>query len=66
MDNNKYTTITVTKELSKKIRLLAIHKNMRTSEFLEYLINQIKKKDLDVLMEEVDADLYELGIKKKK
>ena len=66
MDNNKYTTITVTKELSKKIRLLAIHKNMRTSEFLEYLINQIKKKDLDVLMDEVDADLYELGIKKKK
>ena len=66
MDNNKYTTITVTKDLSKKIRLLAIHKNMRTSEFLEYLINQIKKKDLDVLMAEVDADLYELGIKKKK
>jgi hypothetical protein len=66
MDNNKYTTITVTKELSKKIRLLAIHKNMRTSEFLEYLINQIKKKDLEVLMDEVDADLYELGIKKKK
>lgn len=64
--DSKYTTITVTKELSKRIRLLAIQKSMRTSEFLEFMINKLKQKDFEVLKSEIDKDLEELGIKKKK
>lgn len=64
--DSKYTTITITKELSKKIRILAIRKNMRTSEFLEFMLEQLEQKDFEVLKSQVDEDLEELGIKKKK
>ena len=64
--DSKYTTITITKELSKRIRLLAIQKDMKTSELLELMLNQLEQKDFEVLKSEVDKDLEELGIKKKK
>lgn len=66
MDSEKYTTITVTKGLSKRIRMLAIQKDMKTSELLEFMLNQLEQKDFEVLKSEVDKDLEELGIKNKK
>lgn len=66
MDSKKYTTITVTKGLSKRIRMLAIQKDMKTSELLEFMLNQLEQKDFEVLKSEVDKDLEELGIKNKK
>lgn len=65
MDSKKYTTITVTKDLSKRIRLLAIQKDMKTSELLEFMINQLERSDFEVLKSDVDRDLIELGFKKK-
>lgn len=65
MDSKKYTTITVTKDLSKRIRLLAIQKDMKTSELLEFMINQLERSDFEVLKSDVDKDLIELGFKKK-
>jgi hypothetical protein len=64
--DSKYTTITVTRDLSKKLRKLAIDKDMRTSELLEFMLNELVKKDFEVLKSEVDKDFEELGIKKKK
>ena len=65
----KYTTITITSELSKRIRIMAMRNNMRTQKFLEFLCDSFENKIDKVLLSEVDEDLKEInarsGEKKK-
>lgn len=65
MDSN-YTTITITKELSQKIRIEAIKKRMRTGAFIEMLLDVYLQNDLKALFDEIDLDMKELGLKKGK
>ena len=59
----KYTTITISKELSKRIRLMAIQKGMRTQKLLEFLCDEVEGKDNALLLDEVTEDLKEINRK---
>jgi hypothetical protein len=54
--DSKYTTITIPKELSYRLRKLALDKGMKTSKVLELLIDQMESKEAQ--------KLYELNVKK--
>jgi hypothetical protein len=54
--DSKYTTITIPKELSYRLRKLALDKGMKTSKVLELLIDQMESKDA--------KKIYELNVKK--
>lgn len=53
----KYTTITVTRELSKRIRQYALSNDLKTSDVLTMAINRLYAEDLLTLYEEIDKDL---------
>jgi hypothetical protein len=54
--DSKYTTITIPKELSYRLRKLALDKGMKTSKVLELLIDQMETKEAQ--------KLYNLNVKK--
>jgi hypothetical protein len=60
---SKYTTITISKELSKRIRLLALRNEMKTQKFLESLCDMFENKKDSVLFDQVDEDLKEINAK---
>ena len=59
----EYTTITISTELSKKIRLLALRNEMKTQKFLESLCDMFENKKDSVLFDQVDDDLKEINAK---
>ena len=63
---SKYTTITISKELSKRIRLLALRNEMKTQKFLESLCDMFENKKDSVLFDEVTEDLKEINAKSLK
>jgi len=60
---SKYTTITISKGLSKRIRLLALRNEMKTQKFLESLCDMFENKKDSVLFDQVDEDLKEINAK---
>jgi hypothetical protein len=60
--DKKFTTITVTRELSYKIRKYGLDNNMKTSEVLEKAIFKLYEPDFNSLYEMADRDL---GLKPK-
>jgi hypothetical protein len=60
---SKYTTITISKELSKRIRLLALRNEMKTQKFLESLCDMFENKKDSVLFDELAEDLKEINLK---
>jgi hypothetical protein len=59
---SKYTTITISKELSKRIRLLALRNEMKTQKFLESLCDMFENKKDSVLFDELAEDLKEINL----
>jgi hypothetical protein len=78
MDTNKYTTMTIPRELSIRLRRLAIDNGMKTNKMLERVLDnyesvngkklhEINVQKWEALKEEATADLKEFKeIKKKK
>lgn len=42
---SKFTTITINKELSKRIRLLALHNGVKTQKMLELMCDMFETKE---------------------
>jgi hypothetical protein len=63
--DKKYTTITITKEISKRLRLMALRNDMKTQDFLCFMLDTIENQADKVLFNEVDEDLKEINKKKK-
>lgn len=61
--DKKYTTITITSELSKRIRMMAMRNDMRTQKFLEFLCDSFENKIDKVLLSELEEDLKEINAK---
>jgi hypothetical protein len=59
----EYTSITISTELSKRIRLLALRNEMKTQKFLESLCDMFENKKDSVLFDQVDEDLKEINAK---
>ena len=62
--DSKYTSITISKDLSKRIRLMALRKEMRTQKFLEFLCDFLEGKEDTILFNELEEDLKEINKKK--
>ena len=43
--DSKFTTITINKELSKRIRLLALHNGVKTQKVLELMCDVFEEKE---------------------
>jgi hypothetical protein len=54
---SKYTTITISKELSKRIRQYALDNGLRTGETIKIAIDRLYAEDLVTLFGEIDRDL---------
>ena len=59
----EYTSITISTDLSKRIRLLALRNEMKTQKFLESLCDMFENKKDSVLFDEVAEDLKEINLK---
>jgi hypothetical protein len=55
--DKKYTTITITKELSKRIRQYALSNDLKTEEAIKMAFDRIEADDLLTLYEQIDKDL---------
>ena len=59
----EYTSITISTDLSKRIRLLALRNEMKTQKFLESLCDMFENKKDSVLFDELAEDLKEINLK---
>ena len=55
--DKRYTTITITKELSKRIRQYALSNDLKTEEAIKMAFDRIEADDLLTLYEQIDKDL---------
>jgi hypothetical protein len=62
---NKWTSITILKELHNKVRIMAINEGLSTGEMLSRMINEYKPKRSTGMPSVVDDDLKEMNNNKK-
>jgi hypothetical protein len=65
--SNKWTSITILKELHNKVRIMAINEGLSTGELLGKMIMEYKQKPRPGITYFIDDDLKEMNsIKQKK